>query len=364
MSLDSEIEEISKSVRTDAYQMSIGEVLNMYSDGELIINPDFQRLYRWGPGQKSSLVESILLDIPIPSIFVYEKDDGNWELVDGLQRISTLLEFVGSLKNPDDGTQIKPLVLVATKYLPSLDGVTWADADKSGKGIGKQLQLAIRRSRLNVEILKRSTDSSTKFELFQRLNAGGSVANPQELRNCMMIMFDASFYSMLKDLAENPNFSVVLRHNLKQIEQQKPMEYVTRFMVHVFVEYNSKLDVEEFLDYGIRILVEKKADNLKRIFEETFKLLNNVAGENVLRRFDEGIYKGKRSLAIFEVVAIGVGRNIDRIIAEMNPAEFVRKRIASLWANTDELEAIFALGMRGTTRLQKTLTLGQRWFKP
>jgi uncharacterized protein with ParB-like and HNH nuclease domain len=78
MSLDSEIEQIRKSVRTDAYQMSIGEIINMYSEGELIINPDFQRLYRWGAGQKSSLIESILLDIPIPSIFVYEKDDGNW----------------------------------------------------------------------------------------------------------------------------------------------------------------------------------------------------------------------------------------------------------------------------------------------
>ena len=295
---------------------------------------------------------------------MYEKDDGNWELVDGLQRVSTLLEFVGLLKNPDDGTLIEPLVLVATKYLPSLDGVTWAYDAKTSKSIGKHLQLAIRRSRLNVEILKRSTDSSTKFELFQRLNAGGSIANPQELRNCMMIMFDASFYSVLKDLSENPDFTVVLSPNSKQIEQQKPMEYVTRFMVHVFVDYNSKLDVEEFLDYGVRILVEKKSADLKKVFEETFNLLNNVAGEDVLRRFEDGRYRGKRSLAIFEVVAIGVGRNIDKISNQADPIKFVSERISSLWEAPEEIEPIFALGMRGTTRIQKTVTLGQRWFEP
>ena len=89
--LDKEIEVATRLVKTDAYQMSVGEFVNMYKDGELIINPDFQRLFRWEIGQKSKLIESILLGIPLPSIFVFEKDDAKWELIDGLQRISTLL---------------------------------------------------------------------------------------------------------------------------------------------------------------------------------------------------------------------------------------------------------------------------------
>ena len=73
--LDEEIIAAQRSVKTDAYQMSVGEVINMYKDGELVINPDFQRLFRWEIGQKSKLIESLLLGIPVPSIFVFEKED-------------------------------------------------------------------------------------------------------------------------------------------------------------------------------------------------------------------------------------------------------------------------------------------------
>src|SRR3982751_4795149 len=123
--LKDEIDNAQRFVKTDAYQLSVGEIINMYKDGELVINPDFQRLFRWEIGQKSKLVESILLGIPIPSIFVFEKDDSTWELIDGLQRISTLLEFMGELKDPVTNELTPPTALVATKYLPSLDKAVW-----------------------------------------------------------------------------------------------------------------------------------------------------------------------------------------------------------------------------------------------
>jgi uncharacterized protein DUF262 len=78
--LAKEIEHAKRLVKTDAYQMSVGELVNMYKAGALIINPDFQRLFRWELGQKSKLIESILLGIPLPSIFVFEKEDAKWEL--------------------------------------------------------------------------------------------------------------------------------------------------------------------------------------------------------------------------------------------------------------------------------------------
>jgi uncharacterized protein with ParB-like and HNH nuclease domain len=101
--LAEEIEKAQRLVKTDAYQVSIGEIINMYKDGELVIDPDFQRLFRWEIGQKSKLIESLLLGIPLPSIFVFEKEDSKWELIDGLQRISTILEFMGQLKDPSTG---------------------------------------------------------------------------------------------------------------------------------------------------------------------------------------------------------------------------------------------------------------------
>jgi hypothetical protein len=101
--LSAEIEKAQRLVRTDAYQMSFGEIVNMYDNREIIIDPEFQRLFRWDIGQKSKFVESLLLGIPVPSIFVFEKEDGSWELIDGLQRISTILEFMGRLRSPDGG---------------------------------------------------------------------------------------------------------------------------------------------------------------------------------------------------------------------------------------------------------------------
>src|ERR1700733_4281802 len=180
----------------------------MYENREVRIDPDFQRLFRWKNSQKSKFIESILLGIPLPPIFVFEKDDGNWELIDGLQRLSTLLEFMGKLRVTDrDGTERieGPSILDATRYLPSLHNAVWEKTDqipdvppKEQNAFDKTQQLSIRRARIGVEILKRPSDDQTKFDLFQRLNAGGTQANPQELRNCIMLMINGEFYRAIK----------------------------------------------------------------------------------------------------------------------------------------------------------------------
>jgi uncharacterized protein with ParB-like and HNH nuclease domain len=130
----------------------------------------------------------------LPPIFTFEKEDGRWELIDGLQRISTILEFMGRLRSPEGELQ-PPSSLEATKYLPSLYNAVWEQSDlvvgvavADQRPIDRTLQLAIRRGRLGVEILKRPSDDQTKYDLFQRLNAGGTQANAQELRNCIMLM--------------------------------------------------------------------------------------------------------------------------------------------------------------------------------
>jgi uncharacterized protein with ParB-like and HNH nuclease domain len=79
--LKDEIDEAKRTVSTDSVQMTIGEIANMYGSGELNIIPDFQRLFRWTEHRKSNFIESILIGIPIPPAFVYEKNDGTWELM-------------------------------------------------------------------------------------------------------------------------------------------------------------------------------------------------------------------------------------------------------------------------------------------
>ena len=138
--LKDELDEAKRSVNTDTVQITIGEVSNMYTSKELNILPDFQRLFRWTNERKSNFIESILIGIPIPPVFVYENEDGTWELIDGLQRISTLLEFMGVLKDVDTGNARRSQ-LQKTKYLPSTQGLVWEEKNAGEVAIDKSLQL-------------------------------------------------------------------------------------------------------------------------------------------------------------------------------------------------------------------------------
>ena len=94
MALKEEIAAKRKEMVVDSYPMSIGEVMNLYKDNELDVHPEFQRFFRWDEEQKTKLIESILLGIPIPPIFVSQRMDGTWDVIDGQQRLSTILQFL------------------------------------------------------------------------------------------------------------------------------------------------------------------------------------------------------------------------------------------------------------------------------
>jgi hypothetical protein len=368
--LQSEIEIGKRLVKTDAYQMSLGEIVNMYKDGELVINPDFQRLFRWEPGQKSKLIESILLGIPLPPIFVYEKEGATWELIDGLQRVSTILEFMGLLKDADTGALRPPSYMTATKYLPSLINTVWEKSTDivdisldSQIELDKSHQLAIRRARFDVEILKRPSDSKTN-DLFQRLNAGGTPANPQELRNCIIIMVSQSYFDFVKSLADHDSFLTVLAASDDQIERQRHMEYASRFLVYTYIPYDGKHDVEDFIDDGIIRLAEGGVrQEQAHCFTRTFDLLCAEYGSNALRRIDEERPRGRVSLAAFECIAVGIGKNIDAISARPDPQQFIRSRVTDFWTQP-ELQSFFTPGLRGTIRIQRTIRYGERFFAP
>jgi hypothetical protein len=258
MSLETEIETARRKVNTDEYGMSIGEIVTMYEKEELVINPSFQRLFRWEDHQKSKFIESILLGIPIPPIFVFETDKGQWELIDGLQRLSTILEFMGLLFVPKTKTLIPPSSLSATTYLPSLNEAKWHDSTR----FPKSLQFTFRRARLNIQILKRPSDVHTKFDLFQRLNSGGSIATPQEVRNCAVIMVDEAFFRTLDDLSKNTHFSSVSRITEAGEIKQKKLEFVMRFFAFTEFGFDPSYDVEEFVDKHIVELANRKMSKI------------------------------------------------------------------------------------------------------
>ena len=100
--LQKQIDARRKDIHTDSYQMSIGELQNLETSGDLDIHPEFQRFFRWTPEQKARWIESILIGIPLPSIFVSQANDGTWDVIDGLQRLSTIFEFMGILKDENN----------------------------------------------------------------------------------------------------------------------------------------------------------------------------------------------------------------------------------------------------------------------
>lgn len=368
--LSEEIETAKRTVRTDAYQMSIGEIVSMYDNHELIVDPEFQRLFRWNNSQKSKLVESLLLGIPIPSIFVFERDDGTWELIDGLQRTSTILEFMGKLRD-DQGGLHPPSILDATKYLNSLHNAVWETSDdivgvkgNEQRPLDKSQQLAIRRSRIGVEILKRPSDESTKYDLFQRLNAGGTEANAQELRNCIVLMVNAVFFRAIKAAADQPEFLMVAAISADQLERQRHIEWATRFLVHTYIRYDGKLDIQEYIDDGIVELArESDGTDEARLITRTFGLLHAALGSDALRRLQDGRHVEKVGLVGLEVIAVGVAKNLDAIERLQDPAEFVKDKVASFWQQ-DDVDSFRSPGLRGTTRIQRTVPYGERWFKP
>jgi hypothetical protein len=107
-------------VRTESLDLSVGEIITLHEQNELVIQPDFQRLFRWSYEQRSRLVESLLLELPIPSIFVIEKETGVLELIDGLQRISSLLHFISASGVP---TETTPLTLEGCDLVPELNNL-------------------------------------------------------------------------------------------------------------------------------------------------------------------------------------------------------------------------------------------------
>lgn len=280
--LNEEIQSKRAEIHSDGYPMSIGELANLYRDQELDIHPEFERYFRWSDHQKSRLSESLLLGIPIPSIFVAQRQDGVWDVIDGLQRLSTIFQFLGILKEAD-GTDIEPLTLTATKLLPSLEGKTWKNKN-TADAIGSENQLLIRRSPLDIKIILRESTESSKYELFQRLNTGGSQLSDQELRNVLLIMVDPKFYRWLIALAQDPRFRACLSLSDQALDQQYDVELVVRFLEFWSLDQDSLRrigDVGEFLnDTAISnaesTTFDKEAETA--IFTNTFTRLAEALG--------------------------------------------------------------------------------------
>lgn len=362
MTLVEQIEERRKEIFTDSYPMSIGELVNLYRDGDLQINPAFQRFFRWTNTQKVRLIESILLGIPIPSIFVAQRDDGVWDLVDGLQRVSTILNFMGELKS-ENGSATNPLILTATEYLPLLESVAW----KSDKNeLDSSLKRLFKREKIEIKIIKKESDASTKFELFQRLNTGGSQLSDQEVRNCLLIMLNEDFYEILVNLSKDKNFNETIGITDRLYEERYEMELILRLLSLGNSDeggLKSISDVSEFLTIKVKEFAESSIDwgEEKKFLAKTFEVLNDTLGDNSFKRTSNGCYKGGFQLTIFEVIATGVYLYIKNGKDESTLSELIRDVSANLTSNSI-FEQYSGSGSKANYRWPKFVALSKSLF--
>ena len=306
-----ELSKERKNIKTDSYDMSIGEIISLYKDKDLKLNPAFQRLYRWDEDHKTNFIESILIGIPIPEIFVAQKEDGKWDIVDGVQRISTLLQLVGDLPG------YKPLVLQGTSYLPSLEGMTWETMPPDAKRL-------LKRARIGVNIILTENSIQSQYELFQRLNTGGVKLESQEIRNCLIIMLDESVYERINELKSYENFKKCLTLTEDKYKVEYHMELIVRYLIAkrnkvVYSDYNIATEkLPDFLDKEIVKLIADQEFDLNKeieIFKKVFDKLAVTMGEKLFKKYnvEKGKFEGAFSNASFEAILVGTAENMDTI---------------------------------------------------
>ena len=194
--------------------------------------------------------------------------------------------------------------------LPSLEGVLFND-------LSLKARLSIKRAGCRVEVIKTGSKPKMKYEVFERLNTGGSELTEQEVRNCIFRAMSPYFVDWIDKLASFPPFS----DSLPLSEYQKSTMFDRGLILRFFTMKNAykefEHDVEPFItDYIREILEEEREFNKdyeEKLFKETFQLIDSAIGEDAWRYYKNGKHTGAFSVYVYEAVSIGISNNIDFI---------------------------------------------------
>ena len=322
--LDTQIDTERNNLRTDKIDLSYGELASMYEGEELKITPEYQRLFRWGPDKQANFIESLLLGFPIPAIFVAEGENGVWELVDGLQRLSTVFEYMGVRKDID-GTLFPPSRLSFSvkddRKLSLLDGFTYDT-------MSLRSRLTLKRTYCRVEVIKTGSAPNMKYDVFERLNTGGSRLEPQEIRNAIFRATDPAFMTYCDELASFQPFADSLQLSDYQKQSMYDRGLVLRFFTLKNNADNFDHDVEPFITSYIKKVIGHDVNfdksEEKSLFEQTFQSIYAALSEDAWRHNRDGQPKGPFSVYVFDALSIGVARNLD-VAAALPPAELAAR---------------------------------------
>ncbi len=294
--LASQLAEQRRKVDFDSYDITVQQLLAMVEGGSINVAPAYQRQYRWDVTRQSRFIESIFLGIPIPSLFMAANADGTWELVDGVQRLSTLVHFAGN------ETSRKKLGMAASLKLEDLEKLTQFSGGFDVLPQSIQLNFLLRP--IKVTTLSDKSDLIVRFDLFERLNTGGVALTDQEIRSCI---FRGPFNDFLERMAKNKDFKEVVRMPESKEKDGTREDYALRFFA--FLHNYKKFDhsVVDFLNsYMKSAAASFDFAAAEKLFITTFGTLNKA--------LPDGITRGRRvtPVNLYEAVAVGAALAIKK----------------------------------------------------
>ncbi|WP_342506112.1 DUF262 domain-containing protein [Sporosarcina sp. FSL K6-2383] len=292
---DEEINEIpteQRKLRVQAYDKSVGDLVRMVRENDIILNPEYQRNYVWDNKKASLLIESILLNIPIPVIYASEEEDSSWNIVDGLQRLNALKRFYEN-----------NFKLSGLKILSELNGEKYEDLNPKAKRV-------LNNGSLRVILIFNDSHPEIKYDIFMRLNTGSVKLNEQELRNCL---YRGSLNNLLKHLAKNPKFLNMLGLKLphkRMVDCEMILRYfsfsenfdseknsirnykgATKTYLNSYFESNQNLNID---------IIQKLEDKFNKVIDSVFE----VFGDKAFRKLSDDGFETKINKAIMDVIMI------------------------------------------------------------
>jgi len=298
--LEKQVEDSRKDIRADRMDMSFGEIMNMYEEGELIISPEFQRAFRWEKSTQTRFIESLILGIPIPPIFVAETKKNIWELVDGLQRLSTVLSFFGKLKDKGKNN----LILEEASILTELKGFTIDSLPLNYK-------LLLKRAVCRVEVIRYDSEFDMRYELFNRLNTGGVLLSEQEIRNCIFRPYDNKFNNFIQEQSKKEYFTSIVKIRKEDEQRMYAQELVLRFFTLKNFGTTFDKNIQKHMD-DYMLKVSKGEINFK--YKEEEKILEHTC--NILRGLQDNVFKLATlnfSTSMYDALMINIALNIGEI---------------------------------------------------
>lgn len=301
-------------------KITISSIISRIINDELEFDSSFQRKAGlWNKKQKSQLIESIFLKIPLPAFYFDASDDDKWQIIDGLQRIGTLKEYVVD----------KSFALSGMEFLKDLNGCKFDQLPRA-------LQRRIEETNLNAYLVNPSTPKNVKFNIFKRINTGGLILEPQEIRNAL---YQGQASKFLLKMSQSENFKIATDYSVKP-DRMLDREFCLRFVCFTQIDIEKEYTVlDEFLNKGMDYLstaTQEVLDEIYFVFEHIMKISYQLFDKFAFRRLNTEERRGPVNKSIFEAWSLILLGLSDQEIADLTKQkDLLRKRFTELCNDYD-----------------------------